>query len=140
MRVAGVKTGKWFRRLLAALVLVTVLGTAGAASAAVWTDNVVSSPGANTVVVDTGSIVYGTSYTVAAVVYTSLAGSFRFQQIASDGTTVVHEQYVQVGAGQQVIFGLPAGVQISISDNERFRIITVGAITLGTVSGSIFVQ
>lgn len=126
------------KRLCVVVTLVLALFASSVASAGYWFDDEVASPSNGAVVVDTGPM-GGGSRAVSFLVHSTLACTFEFQLVDTDGTTVLHKQKISIVSGQ-ADFSLSTNITIDMTTNQRLRIVTAQALALGTVSASIWTQ
>lgn len=116
----------------------TIAMPADPAQAATWAQDEVAGPANNEVIVDTGAMTSG-SRAVTLMVHSTLPGTFEFQLVDTDGTTVLKKQKLSVVSGQ-ADFALSTNVTIDIAADQRLRIVAKQALTLGTVGASIWTQ
>jgi hypothetical protein len=90
-----------------------------------------------TLVVDTGQLPSTGVVNVGIIVNGTVTCSVLFQHMDTMDSTILQEQEVTVLATATPIFGGNSLV-VSVSQNERLRIITNSAISTGNISCSIF--
>jgi len=103
-----------------------------------WFDNEVTSPSNGATIVDTGPL-SAASRSVTIAIHSSLPGTFELQQVDDDNTTVLHRQKFSILSGQTDLSMAP-DVKVQMETDQRLRIVSKQALTLGVVSGSIWCQ
>ena len=103
-----------------------------------WFDNEVAGPGNNEVIVDTGPL-SAASRSASIAIHSTLAGIFELQHIDANNSTILHKQKLSILSGQFDLSQAP-DVKITMATDERLRIVSKQALTLGTVGASIWCQ
>lgn len=106
-----------------------------------WLDSgIVTSPSAGQVLSDTGPVSGPVAFQGCVSLYASVAATFDFQQRDAANTSTEHVQRLSVTAGNTEEFCWHDDTPFLLDDGERLRIISVGALTLGTVSTTLMVH
>lgn len=117
------------------VIILAILLASATAWAGDWWDAEVAGPANNEVIVDTGAQPYRYG-SVVVFIHSTLPGTFEFQLRDTNGTTVLHKQKLSVVSGQVDV--ALNGVNVFLAEDQRLVIISKQALTLGTVSASIW--
>jgi len=104
--------------------------------ASTWTSGEVNSPSANDLIVDGGAVPSYGNYQTRVWLNCTIAGTFLIQHRDSTNANTLHEQEASILAGE--CMQLDTG-NVTMAADERIRVLAKSALTLGRVSGSVFV-
>lgn len=101
--------------------------------AATWTSATVTNPSANAVIIDTGAFGNGLARFFQVIINSTLAGTFLFQLVDVDGSTVLQQQEIGVVAGDTKEMPM---VYMAVVTGQRVRVLS-NALILSRVSCSM---
>lgn len=102
-----------------------------------WWNNEVAGPANNEVLLDSGAQ-FERSGAVVVMIHSTLPGTFEFQLRDTDNTTVLRKQKLSVVNGQADI--TINGAMVTLTEDQHLVVVSKQALTLGTVTVSIWMQ
>jgi hypothetical protein len=102
-----------------------------------YTEGVVSSPSANDLLADTGQLSVGGRTIQSMVLAANVSATIRLEHRNAANDTTLNSQTFYLSALAPVTFQPNVGV--TVSANDRFRIVVVSGLIVGNVQASLFV-